>query len=63
MKDGSRFGYVQCNLVFPDELKSKFAIFPPIFKNNEDERKDIGDCMKNYAIENDMLKDSQNADI
>ena len=24
-KDGSLFGYVQCNLVVPDELKSKFA--------------------------------------
>ena len=33
--DGSLFEYVQCDLVVPDELKTKFAIFPPIFKNTE----------------------------
>ena len=32
-KYGSLFGYVQWDLVVPDELKSKFANFPPIFKN------------------------------
>ena len=57
--DGSLFGYVQCDLVVPDELKSKFANFPPIFKNTEVERDDIGDYMKNYAIENEMLKHPQ----
>ena len=45
------FGYVQCDLVVPD--------FPPIFKNNEVGRDDIGDYMKNYAIENEMLKQPQ----
>ena len=59
IKDGSLFGYVQCDLVVPDELKSKFANFPPIFKNTEVGRNDIGDYMKNYAIENDMLKHPQ----
>ena len=32
IKDGSLFGFVHCDLVVPDELKSKFASFPPIFK-------------------------------
>ena len=32
---GSLFGFVQCDLVVPDELTSKFANFPPIFKNTE----------------------------
>ena len=59
IKDGSLFGYVQCDLVVPDELKSKFANFPPIFKNTEVGRDDIGDYMKNYAIENEMLKHPQ----
>ena len=59
IKDGSLFGYVQCDLIVPDELKSKFANFPPIFKNTEVGRNDIGDYMKNYAIENEMLKDPQ----
>ena len=59
IKDGSLFGYVQCDLVVPDELKSKFANFPPIFKNTEVGRNHIGDYMKNYAIENEMLKHPQ----
>ena len=59
MKDGSLFGYVQCDLVVPDELKSKFANFPPVFKNTEVGRDDIGDYMKNYAIENEMIKHPQ----
>ena len=59
IKDGSLFGYVQCDLVVPDELKSKFANFPPIFKNTEVGRNDIVDYMKNYAIENEMLKHPQ----
>ena len=42
-KDGSLFSYVQCDLIFPDELKSKFANFPPIFKNTEFGRNNIGD--------------------
>ena len=33
--------------------------FPPIFKNTEVGRDDIGDYMKNYAIENEMLKQPQ----
>ena len=59
IKDGSLFGYVQCDLVVPDELKSKFANFPPIFKSTDVGRDDIGDYMKNYAIENEMLKHPQ----
>ena len=35
IRTGSLFGYVQCDLEVPDELKSKFADFPPIFKNTE----------------------------
>ena len=59
IKEGSLFGYVQCNLNPDDELKSKIANFPPIFKNTEFGRNDIGEYMKNYAIENEMLKHPQ----
>ena len=59
IKDGSLLGYVQCNLVVPDELKSKFAKFPPNFKNTEVGRNDNGALMENYAIENEMLKHPQ----
>ena len=47
------------NLALPDELKSKFSSFPPIFKNTEVGRNDVGDYMKKYAIENEMLKHPQ----
>ena len=47
------------NLALPDELKSKFSSFSPIFKNTEVGRNDVGDYMKNYAIENEMLKHPQ----
>ena len=63
IKDGSLFGYVQCDLVVPDELKSKFANFAPFFKKTEVGRDDIGDYMKNYAIENEMLKHPQRMQI
>ena len=60
IKDGSFLGYVQCDSVVSDELKSNFPNFPPIFKNTKKHRRnDIGDYMKNYAIENEMLKRPQ----
>ena len=59
MKDGSLFGYVQCDLIVSEELKSKFANLPPGFKNTEVGRNDIGDYMKNYAIEKEWLKHPQ----
>ena len=56
IKDGSLFGYIQSELVVPDELKSKLANFPPIFKKTEVGIKVIGEHMKNYAIENEVFK-------
>ena len=47
IKDGSLFAYVECDLVVPDELKLKFANFPPFFKKTEVGGSDIGDYMKN----------------
>ena len=53
------FGFVQCDLVVPEELKLKLVNSPPIFKNTQVARKDIGDYMKDYANENEMLKHPQ----
>ena len=55
-KNGSLFGYVQCDLIVPDELMTTFSIFPPIFKNIDVCRNDIGEYVKNSAEENDLLK-------
>ena len=49
IKNRSLFGYVQCDLIIPDELKLTFSNFPPIFKNIDVSRNDIGEYMKNYA--------------
>ena len=56
IRNETMFGYVQCDLSVPDELKAKFNNFPPIFKNIDVSRNDIGEYMKVYAEENDLLK-------
>jgi G:T-mismatch repair DNA endonuclease (very short patch repair protein) len=55
VKDGSLFGFVQCDIHVPDDLKAKFAEMPPIFKNVNIKRDDIGEFMKNYAEANDIM--------
>ena len=42
IKSGSLFGYVQLNIEVPENLREAFADFPPIFKNNDVGRDDIG---------------------
>ena len=55
VKKGKLFVYVQCNIEVPENLKSKFVNFPPIFKNTLVSKSDIGDLMKNYAEEERLL--------
>ena len=52
---GELFGYVQCDLRVPENLREKFESFPPIIKNRIDSRSDIGDFMKKYAGENKLM--------
>ena len=59
ISDGSLYGYIQCILIVPGELKAKFSNFSPIFKNTEVGRNDIGEYMQNNAIENDLLQHPQ----
>ena len=56
IREDKLFGYVQCDLEFPDGLKYKFSNFPPIFINFNVSRAVIGDYMRDYAIDNDLLK-------
>lgn len=49
------FGLIQCDINVPEHLREYFAEMPPIFKNIEVGREDIGDFMKSYAIENNLL--------
>ena len=53
------FGYVQCDLEVRVGLKYKFSNCPPIFKNFNVSRTDIGDYMRDYAIDNDLLRQQQ----
>ena len=59
IRDGEMFGYVQCDSEVPAGLKYKFSDFPPIFKNFNVSRADIGDYMRDYAVENNLLKQPQ----
>jgi hypothetical protein len=43
------FGALEIDLEVPDHLKGKFAEMPPVFKNTDVSRDDIGDHMKSYA--------------
>ena len=55
IKKGKLFGYVQCDIEVPENLRSKFVNFPPIFKNTLVSKSDIGDLMKNYAEDERLL--------
>ena len=54
-RSGKLFGYVQCDIQEPEELKKNFANFPPIFKNTNTCRHDIGLLMKDYAEKEGLL--------
>ena len=49
------FGYVQCDLEVPEELRERFANFPPIFKNCDIGRENTGKFMLEYAEKNLLL--------
>ena len=50
------FGYVQCDIEVPEELKKKIANFPPIFKNTNVDRHDIASLMQVYAEKQGLLR-------
>ena len=55
IKKGKLFGYVQCDIEIPENLRSKIVNFPPIFKNSLVSKSGIGDLMKTYAEEERLL--------
>ena len=56
VQNGTLFGLVYVDIRTPDHLKDRFAELPPIFKNTEVSREDIGDFMKAYAERTETLK-------
>ena len=55
IRSGKLFGYVECDIEVPEELKKKFANSPPIFKNTNVGRHDIGSLMQDYADKRGLL--------
>ena len=55
IRGGNLFGYVQCDIEVPEELKKKFSNFPPIFNNTNVRRHDNGLLMKDYAEKKGLL--------
>ena len=49
------FGCVEVDIRVPEHLKHKFGEMCPIFKNTEISRDDIGDFMKAYAEEHNIM--------
>ena len=46
---------MQCDIEVPENLRSKFNNFSPIFKNTLVSKSDIGDLLENYAEEERLL--------
>ena len=55
IKSHKLFGYVQCDIEVPEELRKKIASFPPIFKNTNAGRHDIGSLMQDYDEKEGLL--------
>ncbi len=53
------FGMVECDVHVPEALREVFAEMPPIFKNTEVGLEDVSDSMREYAVENQLLKQSR----
>ena len=49
IRSGKLFGFVQCDIEVPEELKKNFAIFPPTFENTNLGRHGIGLLMKDFV--------------
>ena len=55
VRDEKLFGCVECDIHVPERLRDKFSEMCPVFKNTDISRDDIGEFMKTYAEENDIM--------
>ena len=49
------FGVVECDIRVPSHLNQKFSEMPPIFKNTDICREDIGPYMQAFAEEHNLM--------
>ena len=59
IQDGSLFGLVQCDIEVPPHLRDYFSEMPPVFKNTEVSKSDIGDYMAAYATQHKLLSSAR----
>ena len=55
IKKEKLFGYVQCDIEVPENLRPTIITFPAIFNNTLVSKSNIGDLMKNFAEEERLL--------
>nr|XP_039250892.1 uncharacterized protein LOC120328465 [Styela clava]XP_039250893.1 uncharacterized protein LOC120328465 [Styela clava]XP_039250895.1 uncharacterized protein LOC120328465 [Styela clava]XP_039250896.1 uncharacterized protein LOC120328465 [Styela clava]XP_039250897.1 uncharacterized protein LOC120328465 [Styela clava]XP_039250898.1 uncharacterized protein LOC120328465 [Styela clava]XP_039250899.1 uncharacterized protein LOC120328465 [Styela clava]XP_039250900.1 uncharacterized protein LOC1203 len=55
IQKGKLFGLIECDIQVPDELKEYYAEMPPIFKNILVSQADIGEHMRQYAVDNKIM--------
>lgn len=55
VQKGDLFGLVVCDISVPESLEEVYSEVQPIFKHALVCREDIGDLMKEYAVENKLL--------
>ena len=55
VQNDTLFGIVECDIHVPDPLKAHFSKMPPVFKNTEISREDIGPFMKAFAEDNNIM--------
>ncbi len=55
IKNGTLFGVVECDIHVPEHLKDHFSEMCPIFKNTQISRDDIGEYMKGFAEEQNLM--------
>jgi hypothetical protein len=56
IRDGKLFGFVKCDVNVPEHKREEFADLPPVFKNIDISRDDIGPTMCEYAEQVGELK-------
>ena len=55
VRNDTFFGLVECDIEVPQHLRKHFSEMAPIFKNINISLNDIGEMMRDYAIENKLM--------
>ena len=63
IEEDNLFGYVQCDLEVPGELRERFASFPSIFKNFDVGRENIGKSCWNTLKKSVITKSTTNVNF